>query len=451
MRLSEQLGAPDVAPSRPGFAPLTNLERAATRVLARWSEVTPAPPERDRDAVAERAMDYAQGRRPWPARMSWMLGGMRAAFDAEPGHDPRRERPRLQPLRDFFVREIAVSTRPGFLGAACETYLDTYAPGAGHTVALGVAVEGAVLRLSARWRSLFAALPEMLDPREGSARLARRIAGEVDPVAVLRAAGVREIAKPAFFDHVQRALVASLRDSIGDGSVAACATLTSWLRGDGKVRERGAREAVAALLLPWVARQPSPTVRTFIQSELLDLYGDPRLGEPVWSATDDRAKAVMLGWLVAASLKLFLDVVTKAEEGSHNDQWRRRNPFWLQMLERKLVQDACVVLAPKAYRIAQSMAAASGDGAMARWVDKMPRIGGGDTSLLIMRINGKTVVEGSHSYKVLVFPRGHGAEPPTHSANYRYDPVTIRRSLAEAHKQEHWGAWEEKVEALVRK
>ena len=449
MRLSERL-TQTFSPS-PGhrFASVVDLEQAAHRVHARWPDVTPKPPERDRDAIAERALDYVHGRKPWPARMSWMLSAMRAAFDSSPETDPRRVRLRLQPLRDFYAKEVRVSTRPGFLGAACEVYLESYEPEAAHTVKLANSLSAARPRLPARWRLLLEALPELLDPRDGATRLAARIATERDPVGRLRDAGVRSIAEPAFFDHLQTALIAVLQSEIGKGSLTACETLTAWLGGDGKTREKGARDAIAALLLPWARRQPEEPMRRLIQKKLLDLYGDPRLGAPVWNATDPVARGVMLGWLVAASLELFLDVVTEAEKGSHNDMWRRRNPFWRRMLEDKMIADACVVLAPKAQRIAERKAAASGDEAMARWVRSMPRITSGDTSLLVMRINGKVVVEGSHNFKVHVFPRSHRAAPPLHDRDYRYDPTSIRYSLDEGSKQSHLGNWEAIVASMI--
>ncbi|MBV8112641.1 MAG: hypothetical protein JO012_23075, partial [Hyphomicrobiales bacterium] len=68
-----------------------------------------------------------------------------------------------------------------------------------------------------------------------------------------------------------------------------------------------------------------------------------------------------------------------------------------------------------------------------------------NTSLLILRIGGKIVVEGSHGYKVHVFDERNPAAPKLFQSHY--DCERIRRSISDSAtgaeaKRSHNGDWQ---------
>ena len=75
--------------------------------------------------------------------------------------------------------------------------------------------------------------------------------------------------------------------------------------------------------------------------------------------------------------------------------------------------------------------------------------GGGrsNTSLLIARIGNKIVVDGSHSYKVHVFPADHPRAPRVFET--AYDCEEIRRTAPPAFARSHIGDWQSWVRMRI--
>jgi len=442
MRLSEIIARP----SRPEalFHPTEPkaLARAVERIEQRWPDIAPTPQEKDRDAIALMALRHVTAW-DWPARQSLITAAARAAFDPV-----RRDRASLAPLRDFLIRETAASRRPGFLGALCEVYLESFVPAAPHSRALAEALISAQPRLPGRWAKAFGALPELLDARHGPARMAQRMAASSEPLAMLKAAGLRFPHRQGFMDHAHAAFIEVLEPGLRSDNGAAFAHLCAWLRSDdGKGRTLGADLALKAVLAPWRAFDPSAAYRDVLVRDLVRLYGDPRLTQGDWHNTSD-AKAPLLRWLVGATLELFLDVVTEAEKSVNNDMWRRRNDFWRRLHREKKILDASVALSQRGREIADALARKNPD----RTLPICEQAAGGtrrETSLLIMNINGKIVVEGSHNYKLHVFPRDFLNSPQLHQKSY--DCEQIRRLLR--HRPDltktHNGAWEWDAERMI--
>lgn len=411
------------------------LIRAVERIEQRWPQVAPVPQERDRDAIAEKALRHVVDW-DWPARQSLMTAAARAAFD-----DVRRERASLAPLRDFLIREVAASSRPGFLGALSEVYLESFVPGAPHSLALAESLAEARPRLSSRWAKAFDALPELLDARSGPARIAQRMVASSEPFTMLKAAGLRFPHRTGFMDHAHTAFVDALKPGLTHDNGAAFAHLCAWLRtDDGKARTAGADEALKAVLTPWRDHDPSEAYKVVLLRELVALYGDPRLGRGDWHNTGE-AKAPLLRWLAAATQELFWQIISRADN-SHMVPQRRA--FWLQMFEEGRISEAWFALSEKGELLARALAKQTSGGILASF-GRQTHGGHNGRCLLIMRVGQNIVVEGSSNYKVHIFNETCKDRPKLYLGSYNCE--SIRRTLPEKFKKTHdqYGNWQQWV------
>ena len=103
---------------------------------------------------------------------------------------------------------------------------------------------------------------------------------------------------------------------------------------------------VESLLLPFLEREPDADIKTRISDYLLSHYNDPRLNRANWHGVSDDAMAVMMRWLVSATLEDFFRVVSEGSMG-HPDadrMWPYRRAFWTAYLDGGYITDAWVVL-----------------------------------------------------------------------------------------------------------
>jgi hypothetical protein len=204
----------------------------------------------------------------------------------------------------------------------------------------------------------------------------------------------------------------------------------------------GADVAIEAILTPWRVNDPPGPLKDYLLDRLLETYGDPRvkIGE-VWPGVDLTLREVLYRWLTGQSIKFFLDVVSSVET-SH--MWAPRREFWERLYNEKRISDASVALSPAAEQMARKL---SRQVSGTRYLTFYKQTAGGtrrDTSLLVMKIGDKIVVEGTHNYKVHIFPARHASPPKLRQSGY--DCEDIRMSLGEDHKRTHdaggnWRSW----------
>ena len=150
----------------------------------------------------------------------------------------------------------------------------------------------------------------------------------------------------------------------------------------------------------------------------------------------------MLRWVTGESIRFFLDVVS-AVETSH--MWEPRREFWLGLYEDGLIDSAWVAFSPDGKRVAnQQRRRHHGEDGLA-FGEQTAGGSRSNTSLLILRIGQCIVVEGSHNYKVHVFPSSNPRAPRMFQR--RYDCEQIRLSSAEA--QAHVGYWQDRVREMI--
>lgn len=368
--------------------------------------------------------------------MGFVIRAAGAAFS-----EPFRERADLAEQREFLLREIEASTRAGFLGAMVRIYMETYVPGAAHTRALSERLRGTRGRLGARWEPVLENLPQFFHPDAAPEEIGARMAAMEDPWNGLKALGLRQPHAPGLMDAAHLVFVRHIAPGLGER--AAVERLLHWLKPTGAAHSRqvGGGEALDALLAPWRDRQPGKDLQALLIERIMDFYGHPRVYRAaVWNAVRREHEQVFLRWLTGYNIRLLFRVLTDVEL---KNMWPDREEFWMGLYERGLIDDVRVAFNTDGYREAIRTLNINPQDAH-RWFAR--QVGEKDKSLLIMRIGGKTVVEGTYSFKVRVFAEGAHSAPTLYAD--RYDVATIRAmpgSMALA----HLGNWQDKVHRML--
>ncbi|MCY1315325.1 Signature domain protein [compost metagenome] len=397
--------------------------------MSRWPDVIANPPEKDRERLVAIIRDRYE-RDDWEGtRLSLMTSAARALFDQD-----RRYRDDLADLRDFYYRETTASTRAGFLGGMFSVYMESFEAAGDHTLRLANALAGAADHLGARWRSLLASIPDMLSPVTVADAVARRMIEMEHPWSGLQRLGVRSPHAPGLMNSAHLAYVTRLEPHLAVRDEME--RLINWLKPDSQqAKTTGAGEAIAALLGHWKNRSPSADDLRYLTESIVGVYGDPRVQRGgVWSAVPEDRMAVILRWLTGENIRVFLDVVSEVED-SH--MWQPRKKFWLGLHERGRIDAAWVAFSDSAARAARRRSA----GSKASLKFGVQTAGGGrsNTSLLVLKIGRKIVVEGSHSYKVHIFDESNQRAPLLYQ--WRYDCEAIRL-LPGANAKSHNGDWQ---------
>lgn len=438
--MSDGAGTPGLAnllsrpapPVRSGAAPdLSTIRRDAARIAARWPDHA-APTSTD-PASLLREMSHRVASGNWTGcRLGAVCDAARLAFAQD-----WRDEAEHAPLRAFFVAEAAVSSRVPLVSALFLAYLESFAPSARHTSDLARALSAARENLPARARSLVEQIPALLEPSHAADAVARRMLDMQTPYEGLRELGIASPHAPGLMDHAHLRYVELLGPHLRDEETAG--RLLSWLDPENAcIRHSGAAEAITALLRPWTEREPSEERQSYLTRKLVDMYGDPRrsTGDP-WHRVGAAERAVFLRWLTGENLRLLFDAITDTND-SH--MWEARRRFYLGLHEEKRIEAAWVAFAPAGARRARRILEASGHGQSMTFGEQVAGGTRSNTSLLIARIGGKIVVDGSHNYKVHVFPADHPAAPRLFEKTY--DCEAIRLSAPRASAKTHNGDWQ---------
>ncbi|PTM60090.1 EH signature domain-containing protein [Phreatobacter oligotrophus] len=415
----------------PALAEPAQLRAAIGRVLARWPDIVADPPENDREKLVQEMLRRLDEDDWSDLPTAFVTKAARALFDPL-----RRSRSDLARLRQFYVEELSVSTRRSFLGGMASVYVGSYEPGAPHTRALASALQAARSRLGGRWVTLEEELPEWLDPVYAPEIIAARMTKMAHPWGELKAMGFSAPHAPGLMDHAHLEFVRLTRPVLSHRSGQE--RLFGWLRPEGQeARASGAAEAISAILGHWLARDPSSEDQRYIIENLVGCYGDPRVSASgAWAGVPEQHRAVILRWLTGENIRFFLDVVSAVEE-SH--MWEPRRKFWLSLHEEGRIDGAWVAFSAEAANYARHQARARSGQSTLRY--GLQTAGGSrvNTSLLVLKIGNRIVVEGSHSYKIHIFRANSHHAPSLYQA--RYDCEQIRLS-AGVDARSHIGDWQ---------
>ena len=422
---------------------LRYLQAAADRVRDRWPDIQLARTENEREALAQKLRDRIE-RSDWDeTRLSFVVAAALAVFDVE-----RRERPDLARTRDFLYAEIAVSTSETFLSGLLRAYLDSYSPKNVQTAALATALSGAAPRMGATARRLLDAIPELMDPVSGPDLLAARMSKMSDPYTELLHLGVRNPHGGGFMDLAHLSLTSLLRPHLSERTLVDW--YIKWLRPSGKEggRNTGAEQAIEALVHPWLEKTPEDKLRSYLVETLIELYGDPRIKSGgVWGGIDERHMAIVHRWLTREDMRFFTGVVDATQKDA---MWPPRRDFWLKLYDEGKIDAAWVALSSQAFEYArQHLMRQAAKNAYTRVGYQQARQ---NTSLLIMKIGEKIMVDGCHSYRTHVFDVADPMAPKLFEEGYDCDEImraSDRRAAGASKSHSSIRSWSRWVRDMI--
>lgn len=360
-----------------------------------------------------------------------MTSAAHALFDGD-----RSERPDLAEVRQFYFDEIIVSTRQGFLSAMFSVYLATYSPRAIHTTGLARALSASVDRIGVRWKKMINTVPKILDAGDAHMAVAQLMVEMESPWHELKQIGLRSPHAPGLMNEAHFSYVELLQPSLRRRENME--RLVAWLKPERQEAKMfGAGEAITALLEHWTDKAPPAEDQTYLTETLVSLYGDPRVRRGgAWAGVSEQALAVFMRWMTGENIRFFLDVVSSVED-SH--MWEPRRKFWLGLHRANRIDAAWVAFSEKGSKEARRRMATSGSGNKLAYGHQVAGGSRLNTSLLILKVGRKIVVEGSHSYMVHIFDQTNPRCPTLYQKRYNCEDIRLTPG---AKAKAHLGNWE---------
>lgn len=438
MRLSERLAEP-VRPRRLDMASSVLLDAAITKIRNRWPDLPSLPAEADRERILRRFALRVQNGEWDGCTLAEAARALRIACLPE-----FREKTYVRALR-LLLDEVLHQRRPLLISAALSSYVETWQHDDVYTQALSQRLSRiAPSDFPARWRRLVEGFPQLFDPGTAHLAVAERMVASEDPWTELRSLGVPDPHGPGLWAAAQGEWLKRIEPTLT--TEAGITRPLRWLRPDPArpaLPAARATAAIEALIRAWGERIPPEGLVDRMTGRLSDLYGDPRLdlGGP-WGAMDRGLLETYRRWLTGANLRLFLDVITEAErrytraEESH--MWAPRRKFWLGLYEQGRIREAWPAFSPEAELVARDVLGRRN----LRLKHGRQTGRSNNTSILIMRIADKVVVEGSHNYKVHIFCASARSAPPLYGRTYDCDDL---RRTPKHEEIAHLGDWQGRV------
>lgn len=355
--------------------------------------------------------------------------------------------PKFSGAQEFLYGEVGASDIEAFVSGMLRVYLESFEPGAEHSVALAKALEGAQ-SMDPSDKSLLARLKPLLDPNGGTLEVARWMAKKSEPYSEIQRCGLADPHGPGFMKHVHVAYSSIMRDRLT--TVGEIDRFIGWIRPQGKEPMRvGAKEAIEALVHPWLKRAVADDdeVLTHMVEVLTSssVYGHPQGFDghrAAWNSVDVEYRDFIVRWLTRENIEFFTKVITRSHWRSPRviKMWEHRRDYWLKLHDRSLIGDACAAFSPTAMGIAREMMAERGTTEVQdRFASQMTV---SNTSLLIMRIEDKVIVEGCHNFKTRIFGDDHPNVPPFREQSYDGRMIMGQAPMEKSHAAlERWKDW----------
>jgi len=413
--------------------PLEQIRRSVESIMTRWPDAVSAPEDRDREKLALNMLFRVSNWEWEDITIQRVISAAVAVFDEE-----RRARSDLAPVRDFYLSEIATREPGAFLDGMVGVYVESFAPGSDHTRHLAKALARRSDSMGGRHRKLSDALPSLFRPDVAPLQLAQLMRDADDAYETLKSIGLSSPHTSGLARAAQKTFIDRLAPGLANAD--ARKKLFNWLTPvRGPVLQSGAGPAVEALLSVWCDRTPPDALRDELSEAIIAAWNDPRLYTGgIWSGFDPTLRAILLRWLTHQDMKFFCNMVT-ATQDSH--MWPPRRDFWLKLYEDKMIDEAWVAFGSEARQYAQQNLVRIGKTDMNRRFGRQ-RDRGGSTSLLIMRIGSKIVVDGCHSYKTHIFRNDDKRAPKLYERDYYCDSIRLASRNSKPHNSIYnWSQW----------
>lgn len=412
---------------------LDDIARSVKKVMRQWPDAVKKPNNNQREHLAQEMLRRV-GDWSWDGiHTSWVTTAALAVFDEE-----RRARQELEPVRRFFADEIRARPAGPFHDAMVWIYIETFDQDAEHTQLLAGALTDRREEIGGRARQLIEKVSDLFVPSEVAKSLGSLMANSPNPYDRLKELGFRSPHAPGLTHFCHKAFVREIAPRLKDKLERD--RLFRWLVPEGGTTlQTDAAFAVEALLRPWKDETPSDEVRHEISEAVIGAYKDPRLHNGgIWSGFDPELRTLFLRWLTKQDMKFFCDMVS-ATQNSH--MWPPRRDFWLDLYDDGMIDEAWVAFGSSAMDYARHHLLKSGN------TDLRRRFGrqldrSGSTSLLIMRIGNKIIVDGCHNYRTHIFKRDDPNTPKLYGHQYYCDDIMRQSKNAKSHSSiPSWKDW----------
>lgn len=292
--------------------------------------------------------------------------------------------------------------------------------------------------LNKQWHDILVAYPTIFDASRAHEDIAASMVDMEEPWSGLRCRGFQNPHAKGLMDYVHAAYVERIRSNLSIESWLML--LFRWLNPEhGAKKITGAIEVIEAVLDPWLTQPPSYQIRQLIVEYLVNQYNDPRTHNTLWTGVSSNYMELILKWLAANDLRLFIFSVNAMYNSPH---WQKRRRFWLQLYDEGYVEEAWVAVCPAAERYIKKFI---GEFGLDYFGERVVRFGkqkngGVNTSLLIMRVGSKIVVEGCHNYRTHIFNFDDPLAPELYREEYNaFSDVIDVSPLSKPH--EPFSAW----------
>ena len=419
---------------------LTRLVAAKKRVLDRWPDIVPDPPEKDQEAIVAQMRDLLQRDNWADVKMSFVLRALKVAFS-----NNFRDRKDVDQIIRFAFEELEATTQATFLNAMVSIYLFSFQPKADHSRNLGKKIAKKSALLNGKWRAIKEAYPRIFDADAGHLEIAASMVKMDETWLTLKAQGFPNPHATGLMDHVHDAYLDNIRNNLKTEDQINL--LFKWLNPEpGKRKQSGSVNVIEAVLGHWLQHKPSDDLRQVITEHLINQYNDPRTNQAQWTGVTEEFMNVIFSWLTQEDLRFFISVVDATQR---DPQWQPRKKFWLRLYDEGLIEQAWVAFCPSAERYARANLIRNGFTDNTRRFARQTKRGTRqDTSILIMKIGSKIVVDGCHNYKTHVFNLDDPNAPKLFRREYDCDDDVMHRSQSsKAHN--HIPSWSEWVRQSV--
>jgi hypothetical protein len=425
------------------------VESAGNRVIQKWPYVTVRTTETDCHKVAAELRNRIEKNDWAKVRVTDVVGYARVLF----GQNCRNSH-EVKPLHDFLLKELQLTDQSSLVNGMADVFYENYCVDVPSIKRFGDVLLERRSLLNSRWSLALNSFPSVFKVGQAHIEIAEAMVRMSLPHEELPHLGIVTPFEGGLMEHAHQVFIEKIRPQLStrDGMEK----IFNWIRpAPGVVRQAGAVSIVTALLSHWTAREPDTVIKKLITENLIATYRDPRVDRGFWVGVDKPLMDVFFRWLTGADMHFFTNVVDKtAFEGKH--MWPPRRDFWLNLFENKKIDQAWVAFSDGARREAISMMQVR-----SQTDTRFGRQNSGSytsTSLLIMKIGNKIVVDGCHSYKTQIFNEddlGAPHFPWDDNASYDnrrmlYDAYEIRTRSKASYRHHPIDSWKRSVLTALR-
>ena len=421
--------------------------RACASIARTWPGIEIEPTEEDPEQLV-REVERRRRTRNW-SDFYWadLDRASRALIDNRLWRNRRHRR-----LLQFLLDQVRSGVNRPYLRTLIRKYLETFDPGSTLTRKLAPVLkvhwreaELPIEALVTQFRifDLEAAPPQVI---------AAFMVAQEKPFAALRGLGIEAPHGPGLMAAAHSLFVSTLAPRIAKGESAATRRLLSWLNPEGghdPLMDARAAQALDALLLPWAKGDPDSELRHLIEARLLAAYDDPRIQSiGFWSGVSGGARRVILRWLAESTIQVFFDIVTQADR-SH--MWSDRKRLWMDLIDENRISEAWFALSEDGSMIANRLYQDHDETPLAYAQNRSRSSQDRHKCLLIMNVQGRWVVEGSHNFPTWVFPPGDLETLSPYEESYTCDQFRNIQGAEQPERIVHLGDWRNKVLTALKR